>query len=129
MAFSNTLQRPKHDYPGGKAGLGLSRADTDFRHSLRSRGYVFIALVLAYVLLASLFFFSQRQPPLSQLDEYRDIQQTQGALIPTVPCSKRSRCSRSSPSGPTMARWRKFSPTCGNTTWRWRNGFRGRPRG
>ena len=81
MAFSNTLQRPKHDYPGGKAGLGLSRADTDFRHSLRSRGYVFIALVLAYVLLASLFFFSQRQPPLSQLDEYRDIQQTQGALI------------------------------------------------
>lgn len=80
MAISNALRSPRPEYLAGKAGLEALRRDTDFYHSLRSRGYIFVALVLAYMLLATVFFFSQRQAPLPELDQYRDIQQTQTAL-------------------------------------------------
>ena len=83
MTVSNTLRRPKRDYLAGDPGTRVLPGNTDFLHSLRSRGYIFVALVLAYMLLATVFFFSQRQAPLSQLDKYREIQQAQVALIST----------------------------------------------
>ena len=52
-----------------------------FTHTLRSRGYIFIGLVLLYMLLATVFFFSQREQPLQQLQQYQKIQQTQEALV------------------------------------------------
>ena len=57
------------------------RQQTTFSKSLRSRGYIFIVLVLMYVVLATIFFFSQREQPLLQLEQYQKIQKTQEALV------------------------------------------------
>ena len=62
-------------------GNSQIRQQTTFSKSLRSRGYIFIVLVLMYVVLATIFFFSQREQPLLQLEQYQKIQKTQEALI------------------------------------------------
>ena len=49
--------------------------------SLRSRGYIFNATVLALLLIITFFFFSQREQSLDQLTQYQQIQKTQDTLL------------------------------------------------
>lgn len=83
MTVADTLQQPEPGLIEGQAGDGRLRRKTSYLHSLRYKGYVFFGLVLAYMLLATVFFFSQRPQPLAQLEEYRLIQQAQAALVET----------------------------------------------
>ncbi|RLA08299.1 MAG: hypothetical protein DRQ59_13990, partial [Gammaproteobacteria bacterium] len=57
-----------------------SRQPTPFTRSLRSKVYIFIVLVLVYMVSISVFFFSQRDQPLQQLEQYQKIQKTDAAL-------------------------------------------------
>jgi len=70
-----------------KAAPFEARLDNDqrpqhppFTRSLRSKVYIFIVLILAYMLSISVFFFSQRDRPLQQLEQYQKIQKTDAAL-------------------------------------------------
>jgi len=77
------LHSEKEGVLSGQSGLFDKvelRQHTTFSNSLRSRGYVFIILVLIYMVLATAFFFSQRDEPLQQLEQYQKIQDTQKAL-------------------------------------------------
>lgn len=56
------------------------RQHPPFTRSLRSKVYIFIALVLVYMLFISVFFLSQRDQPLQQLEQYQKIQKTDAAL-------------------------------------------------
>lgn len=81
MPVADTLQTRDNEVLASEAGTQSSRNVTRFFRSLRSKGYVFFILVLTYMVLATAFFFSQREKPLLQLEEYQKIQQTQAALV------------------------------------------------
>lgn len=81
MPVANTLRTEEHDILASESGLKSFSRETRFYRSLRSKGYVFFFLVLTYMVLATAFFFSQREKPLLQLAEYQKIQQTQAALV------------------------------------------------
>ncbi|MDH3537967.1 MAG: ATP-binding protein [Gammaproteobacteria bacterium] len=81
MPVANTLQTRENEIRASQSGAKTSRKETRFLRSLRSKGYVFFVLVLTYMVLATAFFFSQREKPLLQLAEYQKIQQTQAALV------------------------------------------------
>jgi methyl-accepting chemotaxis protein len=66
MPVADTLQTRDNEVLAGEVG---------------SKGYVFFILVLTYMVLATAFFFGQREKPLLQLEEYQKIQQTQAALV------------------------------------------------
>ena len=53
---------------------------TPFTRSLRSKVYIFIVLVLVYMVSITVFFFSQRDQPLQQLEQYKKIQKTNEVL-------------------------------------------------
>ena len=63
-----------------RPGSDPRRQHPPFSRSLRSKVYIFIVLVLAYMLSISAFFFSQRDQPLQQLEQYQKIQKTDAAL-------------------------------------------------
>jgi C4-dicarboxylate-specific signal transduction histidine kinase len=81
MPVADTLQTRDNEVLAGEVGTQSSRDVTRFFRSLRSKGYVFFILVLTYMVLATAFFFGQREKPLLQLEEYQKIQQTQAALV------------------------------------------------
>ena len=72
MSFANTLQTPKRELLGGESDHQSSRRRTEFYRSLRSRDFIFLILLLANVVLATVLFFSQREKTLSRLDESRN---------------------------------------------------------
>jgi signal transduction histidine kinase len=81
MTIANTLLTRKPELLAVEFdGQSFSRGRKFYR-SLRSKGYIFIAMVLACMVLATLFFLSQREKPLQQLEKYHKIQQTQTALM------------------------------------------------
>jgi len=83
MNIVESLQGKKNNFSSDlpdAVGNTRMRQRTRFSNSLRSRGYVFIILVLMYMVLATVFFFTQRAQPLQQLEQYQKIQKTQKAL-------------------------------------------------
>jgi len=50
-------------------------------HSLKFKGYIFIALLLAYIAFIAIFVLNQRTQPLQQLEQYQKIQKAQEALV------------------------------------------------
>ena len=81
MTIAEGLQSDENGLMQDRPAAGQPGPDTPFARSLRSKGYVFIILVLSYMLLATAFFFSQREKPLLQLEKYQKIQKTQAALV------------------------------------------------
>ncbi|MDH3390005.1 MAG: hypothetical protein OEN02_19130, partial [Gammaproteobacteria bacterium] len=81
MPVANTLQTRETEILASESGSKSFRKETKFYRSLRSKGYVFFILVLTYMVLATAFFFSQREKPLLQLAEFQKIQRTQAALV------------------------------------------------
>ena len=81
MPVANTLETSENELLASEFGSKSFRKQTKFYRSLRSKGYVFFILVLTYMILATAFFFSQREKPLLQLVEYQKIEQTQAALV------------------------------------------------
>ena len=73
MSFANTLQTPKRELLGGEFDHQSSRRSTEIYRPLRSSDYNFLVRLLAYVVLATVFFFSQREKTLSKLDESRNV--------------------------------------------------------
>ena len=80
MTFSDTIGDSGHEFPAVEPRSESLRTRTSFLRSLRSKGYMFLGLVLLYMLLATAFYFSQRGQPLSQLEEFRLIQRNQTVL-------------------------------------------------
>jgi signal transduction histidine kinase len=80
MDIADYLQNEKTVLFGDRLGNDQRRQHPPFTRSLRSKVYIFIALVLAYMLSLSIFFFSQRDQPLQQLEQYQKIQKTDAAL-------------------------------------------------
>jgi hypothetical protein len=72
MSVADTLQTPKRELLCGEFDHQSSRRSTEFYRSLRSKDYIFLVLLLAYLVLATVFFFSQREKTLSRLDESRN---------------------------------------------------------
>lgn len=60
------------DYAWGKS--------LPFHHSLNFRGLLFILLVVLYILGITLFYVSQREQHIGQLEEYQRVQQAEEAL-------------------------------------------------
>ena len=81
MTIAEGLQSDESGLMQDRPATGQPGPNTPFARSLRSKGYVFIILVLSYMLLATAFFFSQREKPLLQLEQYQKIQKTQAALV------------------------------------------------
>ena len=66
--------------PGAVKPVGYQKPVRSF-YSLKFKGYLFSALVLAYIVFISLFVLSQRHQPLEQLEQYQKIQKSQEALV------------------------------------------------
>ncbi|MCG6891248.1 MAG: HAMP domain-containing histidine kinase [Gammaproteobacteria bacterium] len=81
MSLAETLQTPKRELLGGEYDQQSSRRGPKFYRSLRSRGYIIFILLLAYLVLATVFFFNQREKSLLKLEEYQKIQQAQAELV------------------------------------------------
>ena len=72
MSVADTLPTPKRELLGGEFNHQSSRRGTKFYRSLRSRDYIFLVLLLAYVVLVTVFFFSQREKLLLKLEKSLD---------------------------------------------------------
>ena len=80
MDNAENQQNEKTALPENRADNVQPRQHPPFTRSLRSKVYIFIVLVLVYMLSISVFFFSQRDQPLQQLEQYQKIQKTDAAL-------------------------------------------------
>ncbi|MDC1288241.1 ATP-binding protein [Gammaproteobacteria bacterium] len=81
MSIADSLQVLKHDLADGKSDHQVSRLGTKFCCSLRAKCYIFLALLLAYMVLATVFFFSQHEKSLLILEQYQKIQYAQAELV------------------------------------------------
>ena len=74
MSISSTLESTKPDFPAGKAIRPAAQVDSPFALSLRSKGYLCIALLLGYLSLCTLLLVLHRDQFLAYLDDYRSLQ-------------------------------------------------------
>jgi len=80
MNITENLEIEETALQENRTGNDQPRQPTPFTRSLRSKVYIFIMLVLVYMVSISVFFFSQRDQPVQQLEQYKKIQKTNEAL-------------------------------------------------
>ncbi len=75
MNFADNINNPKIEKSES------SQKGKHFRHTLKFKSYLFIALLLSYIAFIATFVIQQRHDPLQQLQQYQDIQISQQILV------------------------------------------------